>query len=437
MKIILVNKLLKASRSERLTAIIRRYIDGRLDETALKNELAALYNRADQLRSSSIPEMVTSHNSIYNQVLDMILNKFPVSSPADLRPDQIDSYANTISARAVTHERIIEYQKRGTQYVQVLAYLDDRTTEICRSMHGRIFEIGPAHQSINTQGQLVQPNSFWQGNHNFSNSATTDFSQPWLPPYHYNCRTVVVPYIEPSEPYEAAMARHENMLSLHEKDIQAILNYAATLEFEKESLMKHFNKHKEELEVSSPHQMIKRIKDLLNDPLKQMGLAISNRNNSLNLYVWNPKVRKINNRDKHDFAVFGLDKKRLITFHLKAMEDIINNLDPDKHGKVTMLTKQYVSKGVTMVDYIDVKQYEYILDYFEDDDATDEQEMFSRFRFEREWDTIEESLKQRILAVDKIVLEKYAGWFNYNVFNDYIKCIKNRQKIEAEKTKNE
>ena len=90
-----------------------------------------------------------------------------------------------------------------------------------------------------------------------------------------------------------------------------------------------------------------------------------------------------------------------------------------------------------MVDYIDVKQYEYILDYFEDDDATDEQEMFSRFRFEREWDTIEESIKQRILAVDKIVLEKYAGWFNYNVFNDYIKCIKNRQKIEAEKTKNE
>jgi hypothetical protein len=85
---------------------------------------------------------------------------------------------------------------------------------------------------------------------------------------------------------------------------------------------------------------------------------------------------------------------------------------------------------MAVIDY-DVKCYEYIIDYFEHDDSTDEQEMFSRLRFEQEWDSIPEPFKQRILAVDRVVLEKYADWFNYNVFNDYIKCIKRRQELEV------
>ncbi|HCM15456.1 MAG TPA: hypothetical protein DHW79_05865, partial [Candidatus Cloacimonas sp.] len=44
-----------------------------------------------------------------------------------------------------------------------------------------------------------------------------------------------------------------------------------------------------------------------------------------------------------------------------------------------------------------------------------------------------EAFKQRILAVDKIVLQRYADWFDYNVFNSYIKCIRHRQELEAAK----
>ena len=86
-----------------------------------------------------------------------------------------------------------------------------------------------------------------------------------------------------------------------------------------------------------------------------------------------------------------------------------------------------------MVAEIEVRQYEYIIDYFEDDDSTDEQEMFNRLGMEEEWDTIPEAFKQRILAVDKIVLQRYADWFDYNVFNSYIKCIRHRQELEATK----
>ena len=84
-----------------------------------------------------------------------------------------------------------------------------------------------------------------------------------------------------------------------------------------------------------------------------------------------------------------------------------------------------------MTDAYDVKCYELLPKYFDMDDTTDEQELFNRLGMEKEWDTIPEDLKQRILAVDNIVLERYADWFDYNVFNEYIKCIKNRQQIEA------
>ena len=110
----------------------------------------------------------------------------------------------------------------------------------------------------------------------------------------------------------------------------------------------------------------------------------------------------------------------------------MKNLDPKLHAKVMLLTQQYTSKEANnMVGEIDVRQYEYILDYFANDDSTDEQEMFSRLIMDKEWDSIPEPFKQRILAVDRIVLEKYADWFDYNVFNDYIKCIKRRQELEV------
>lgn len=92
-------------------------------------------------------------------------------------------------------------------------------------------------------------------------------------------------------------------------------------------------------------------------------------------------------------------------------------------------------QGENMVDELDVQHYEDIIDYFEWDDDTDIQEIYSRQRFEEEWETIPEELKQRILAVDNLVLERYHDWFDYNVFIDYIKMIKNRQRIEAEREK--
>ncbi|NLO43430.1 MAG: hypothetical protein GX106_00505 [Candidatus Cloacimonetes bacterium] len=164
-----------------------------------------------------------------------------------------------------------------------------------------------------------------------------------------------------------------------------------------------------------------------------MALAISPRDGTLTLYVWNPKVKIIDNVEKHDFAVFSLDDNILKTLHAKSIIDIEKNFDPKTCGKIMFLTDQYTSKGANMVGEHCVKNYEYIIDYLETDDSTDIQEIYSRQTFEKEWDTIPEHLKKRILAVDAIVLEHHADDFDYQIFKDYIKMIRNRQNIEKER----
>lgn len=433
-----VRKFASADRETLLTELIRRYLSGKLNQTELSNELERLYNRSGNSRTTLNSQFSTLNSQLtigsdplYQQILNLITSTHPLRD--GLSNAQIDSYANTTSARAVTTERLSEYASRGTQMVQVVAYLDEATTEICRMMHGRIFPVDAASSSMSSQDSLVQPSSFWNANDNFSQTPTSDMN-PFLPPYHYNCRTRIVPYIEPSDPYDAALDRYNNLIKPREQDIAALVSRAQSLEFaSRQKLFEHVQDHKDKLGISTHKEYLQMVSDLLSNPLKQMGLAISKRDNSLNFYVWNPKVRMVYDKPRHDFAVFSLDKNTLKTFHPKSIEDIMKNLNPNEHGKVMMLSNQYTSKGVNnMVDEYDVFCYELILKYFETDDSTDEQEMFSRLIMDKEWDTIPEPFKQRILAVDRVVLEKYADWFNYNVFNDYIACIKARVKASEE-----
>ncbi len=135
----------------------------------------------------------------------------------------------------------------------------------------------------------------------------------------------------------------------------------------------------------------------------------------------------LNNQEFHDFAVFSLDKKRIKTFYSKTREDIISNLDPKVHKKVMLITPNKIQQGVKMkITEYEVRCYEYILDYLAEDDPSDELEVISRLRFEDNWEEITEELKQRILAVDKVVVEKYADNFSYPLRQEYISKIKAR-----------
>jgi hypothetical protein len=108
-----------------------------------------------------------------------------------------------------------------------------------------------------------------------------------------------------------------------------------------------------------------------------------------------------------------------------------NGINMDESYKLLLLNGHKIQKGDnTMVGKADVKDYEDIIDYFEWQDGSDELEIVARLRFEREWNTIAPELKERILAVDRIVLERYADWFEYDLFKRYIATIKRRLELE-------
>jgi hypothetical protein len=86
-----------------------------------------------------------------------------------------------------------------------------------------------------------------------------------------------------------------------------------------------------------------------------------------------------------------------------------------------------------MIGNVDVKDYEDIIEYFETDDDADELEIVSRLSMEDDWETATPELKERILAVDRIVLERYADLYDDPLTKRYIATIKRRLELEEEK----
>jgi len=72
----------------------------------------------------------------------------------------------------------------------------------------------------------------------------------------------------------------------------------------------------------------------------------------------------------------------------------------------------------------DVRCYEYLLGYLEENDPADEQEIISRLAMEKEWNSIPDELKKRILSVDKVILYNYASKFNYSLYKQFIAVLK-------------
>jgi len=225
------------------------------------------------------------------------------------------------------------------------------------------------------------------------------------------------------------MDRYHNLIQLREKDIDAVVNAALSMEFKnREKLQEHFIKHKNEMEVNSISEYKNLLVNLLNSPLKNIGLAISARDKTETLYIWDSKIRKLNNQEYYDLAIFSLNKNYIKSFYPKKLDEIMLNFDTNIHKKVMQITPNKVAKGDNkMVTEYDVHCYEFILDYLKENDPADEMEIISRLSYEKQWENIPDDLKQRILAVDKIILDKYADKFSYPLYKTFIDTLKKHQ----------
>ncbi|CZE47901.1 phage head morphogenesis protein%2C SPP1 gp7 family [Campylobacter geochelonis] len=93
--------------------------------------------------------------------------------------------------------RVTQGAKYGVTHYEILAVMDSRTSEICRSMHGRIIPAKhlerQAQALLNAKNMAEKKNaSIWQSKayNGRSDKMPSNFG---LPPYHFRCRTEAVP----------------------------------------------------------------------------------------------------------------------------------------------------------------------------------------------------------------------------------------------------
>lgn len=135
-----------------------------------------------------------------------------------------ESYFKGVSDHIALQARnvatVTQGAKYGVKYYKILAIMDAKTTQICRSMHGRI--IPAAHLEAQAE-KILNANSLaskkaaaaWKSEAYLGKSDKMD-SNFGLPPYHFRCRTEAVPVWVDEEEIDGVKMRNTQPLSKDE-----------------------------------------------------------------------------------------------------------------------------------------------------------------------------------------------------------------------------
>ncbi len=111
-----------------------------------------------------------------------------------------EGLAEHTASRSRELGKITGFEKAGIEYYEVRAIIDDRTSDICLSMNGRIFSVLDGINFRDSILSMDNPEDIksvapWRSSSEVENLHTSDLPAGMeLPPYHFRCRTVVVAY---------------------------------------------------------------------------------------------------------------------------------------------------------------------------------------------------------------------------------------------------
>lgn len=171
------------------------------------------YNERLQNRLKDIIERVFKAEIANEEVGSALKEEFGSIINAD--ESYFKGVADHIALQAQNVAAVTQGSKYGVQFYKVLAILDDRTTKICRSMHGRII---PAEHLSAQADKILNAHSLadkkaaaaWRDQAFLGKSLPKNFG---LPPYHFRCRTEVTPVWVDEEEEDGVMMRNTQPLS--------------------------------------------------------------------------------------------------------------------------------------------------------------------------------------------------------------------------------
>ncbi|MDV2490764.1 hypothetical protein RVY88_07230, partial [Campylobacter sp. TJR-1] len=129
-----------------------------------------------------------------------------------------EGVSDHIISQAQNIARVNQSSKYGVKHYKVLARIDSRTSDICRSMNGRIIPASHIEAQSNNIQNAKDINekkaaAIWRNEPFFGKILPSNFG---LPPYHFRCRTELVPVWINEEEIDGVKMKNTSPLSKDE-----------------------------------------------------------------------------------------------------------------------------------------------------------------------------------------------------------------------------
>lgn len=180
--------------------------------------------------------------------------------------------------------RVTGYERAGIELVQVRAHLDERTTPVCRHMHGRIIRVSAmraqidAYNAASARGNLAEMKRIWPmhgAEADLSQVPTSALGNTACPPYHHRCRTRTVAYWSMSGGVvETVRQRLTDREDIGREDRAALVQRARKAAFlsEKQGRAK-FQKHRANIPTRKLVDFERDARALIDDPAATLLLS--------------------------------------------------------------------------------------------------------------------------------------------------------------------
>jgi len=112
--------------------------------------------------------------------------------------DKTDNYWDLLADHICTKTRVIGqvagYEQAGIKYLKFVAHIDNKTSDICRKMNGKIIKISDTRKQVDKYFKACETNdknkmkAAWNWNND------TVKNKQFLPPLHARCRSITIAY---------------------------------------------------------------------------------------------------------------------------------------------------------------------------------------------------------------------------------------------------
>lgn len=228
------------------------------------------------------------------------------------------SVANGLATRTREIGRVSGYERSDIRHVKIKAIMDDRTTTVCRHLHGRVLTVvglrgqAEAWMEASSRGNRLAAFEAWPfygDDVDLSQTPTKDLQGIGMPPYHHgNCRTITVAYFGDAAGDLGRWQRSvQDREALPRSDVGKIVERAQTAHWPHEKVARgHYRKHGVTLGHASQADFSQAAVDLIRSADRDVYLSM--RKGRLNAtFVRAKRVTKPSGKIEEGFEVTAVD----------------------------------------------------------------------------------------------------------------------------------